>query len=198
MGFEENRPFKEGTTFFAGVTAAASTDVNSSVWEGSEWLARDTIRNTGRIRKLRVVRNTSTVTLAASDLVQFSLDQYYGKHVAGYTATLAQRGFPVDEALSAGCPVNDLCYIVVSGPALCLTSGSGPTANIAVGDAVVAATAAASTGGTLAGAIDSPNYVTTNSTGVALFNQIANRVGRAMSALTTSNTSALILVDVAA
>jgi hypothetical protein len=99
----------------------------------------------------------------------------------------------VDEFLpAAGVPANDLFYIVVRGPATVITSLSDMSADVVVGDRLVAITAVTS-GATTSGRVQ-PLPGATSST--ALANEILNTVGYALSAKTTANTNADLLVEV--
>jgi hypothetical protein len=88
---------------------------------------------------------------------------------------------------------------VVEGPAIVKTpiAGSEFNGDINIGDRVVGLTAATS-GATTAGRVAHENI--TGSTQAAdytfLFDQISNRIGRALSACTTGNTNSDILIDV--
>ena len=118
----------------------------------------------------------------------------------GYARLFAARSFPVDEFLpSAGVAVNDLFWIVMQGPAIVLTGIACDAGNVITeGDRVVAATGATSQA-TTAGRVRTHDQDTAaNSTGSALANQIFNAIGAALSAKTTANTNADLLVDVKA
>lgn len=152
----------------------------------------------------RLVRNMSGITLLPKRLVQLDPANNYNR-VTGYAATLASYAVPVDEFLPAtGVPNGDLFWVVVAGPATILTPVAGATfdnGNINKGDIVNAATAAASTGtGTtgVAGRITgvSIGAFTTAAQFQLLRDVAANMVGRALSARTTGETNADLLVDV--
>ena len=110
--------------------------------------------------------------------------------------TDAARCNPLDEYLpSAGLPANDLGYIVVRGPAMCLTSLTNMTAHVNKGDTVVcqtAATSGATNAITGAGRINSGDL--TGATSV-LANQILNHFV-AMSGISSGSTNTDMLVFV--
>ena len=207
---DSSLPFPVGSTFLNGVTYD-SNDPQGASYEGREYIVEDinydastagtrTLR-TNRLRRLRVVKNVGAAALLPKRTVSFYVSgTNYGAQVDGYTDTTAERGYPVDEWLpAAGCPVNDWCYVVVDGPATCLTPLAGAEFNgdITEGTVLVALTAATS-GATTAGRLAVQNI--TGSTQTAdysfILNQAENYVGRALSAKTTGNTNASILVEV--
>lgn len=152
----------------------------------------------GKSVTVRLVKNNSGGVLLPKRLVQFSTtagpDQN-GAVVTGYTTTTAARGFPVDEFVpSGGVPNGAYFYVVVRGPAKVLTDIAAVEGNvIAVGDPVVALTAATS-GATTAGRVSIQSI--TGTTATALINQIQNLVGRALTASTTGYTNSDLLVEV--
>jgi hypothetical protein len=88
---------------------------------------------------------------------------------------------------AAGVQNNDLVYVIVSGPALVYTGATAGAGNVInQGDQLIA-TAGATTGAPDAGSVSVG--ATVGSTA-----QSNNRLGRAMSAATTGNTSTGILV----
>jgi len=187
-------PFKRGSTPYEGGTIDTN-DLVGVQWEGQEWIFNDVNPHTGVQRtesqvRCRAVRNVSGITLLPGQLVQFSTTAgVYGTRVIGYSNATAGEGYPVDEYLSSttGCPNNDMCWIVIDGPAVIKTTMAGDAGNlIPVGSWVVAATAAASTHSTTAGRVEV--QVLTGATAL-LANQVQNRVGRALTARTTANTN---------
>lgn len=204
MAKYENLPFDRGTTFFGtGGTPDATSGANL---EGQEYEIEDVDwgatgvgarpNRSNHMVRLRIVRNKAAAALLPKRLVTFkkTAGSAFLGQVDGYVTTTAQEGFPVDEFLpAAGVAVNDLFYIVVAGPSKVLTdlaSGAGSVFN--VGDSVVGLTAATS-GATTAGRVAPQDL--TGATAV-LGVQLQNRVGRAMSAATTSNTNADLMVDI--
>jgi hypothetical protein len=207
MAVLENLPFPRGTTAFGLQTTPTTTDLTTL--EGREFWVQDVnpitkVRRSNQQICLRVVRNTNTVPLYPKQLVTFPNSSSFGSAVNAYSrlgTPTADKAYPVDEYLPVtGCPVNDLCYIVVKGPALCMTSTAGSAENlITAGTFLVAAT------GTTAGVTTSITQVltstagkvaaiTTNTTFQAM--DVFNSVGVAMSARTTANTAATTLGDI--
>ena len=150
--------------------------------------------------RVRVVRNSSGIALLPKRLASFEVDatdpDQWGRRCAGYSTTTAAEGHPIDEYLpAAGVVDNDLFYVIMDGPAVVLTSLSDLAADAAAGDWFVSITGATSQA-TTSGRLSLTTLVTTNSTGAALFNQVVNRIGRALSAATTQNTNFDVLVEV--
>lgn len=204
MSLDVSAPFPRGKTF--GTTLAT----DGVQWEGYEKYFMDydysqavgpiPIRS-NRMVLCRVMRNAAATALEPKRLVSLKAGTY-NKHVDGYADVFAERAVVVDEFLpSAGVPVNDLFWAVVEGPSLISTSLAADAGNVITeGQLLVAATAATS-GATTSGRIRSPDYTGANSTGSALGDQLANAIGRAMSARTTANTGGAaslntVLVDV--
>lgn len=149
----------------------------------------------GRVR-LMAVRNVSGINLLPGRLVCFkNTSGLYGSQVDGYpTTTAAQFAGVVDPFLpAAGVANNDIFWIVIAGPVLCLSPLTGNGDNVwSGGDALVAITAATSQC-TTAGRLIAQDL--TGATAL-LANQVQNKVGRAMSACTTAetNTSKLVYI----
>jgi hypothetical protein len=195
MARDENPPFGRGETWYNGGTATTS-DPTAVV--GKEWVFEDINPNTKAVRsnkhvKCRAVRNNSGISLLPRRIAQFSLTAGSFSHeVTGYTTTVAQRGYLVDEFLpSTGVPDKDVFWIVIEGPAEGI-SDLATADTIAVGDKLVALTAITSQA-TTAGRVDLIDL--TGATSV-LANQILHYLGHAMSALTSGNTNTAILIDV--
>ena len=194
----QNPPFPRGQTFFNGGTTNTTDGLEL---EGTEWVFEDTDYSTPNIslprtnRKVvcRIVRNSSGISLLPKRLAALKLTGTFGNQVDGYATTDYARGYPVDEWLpSAGVPANDLFYIVVKGPAMCITSLANMTVDVAIGDYVVAQTAITSQA-TTAGRLNSITYAGATT---ALAGNIMNSIGVACTAKTTTGTNASILVDV--
>lgn len=183
-------PFAIGST--AGVTA--STDLIEL--EGAEYEVelRDYSQNPaprygyldGARLRLKVVRNVSGIALLPGRVAVFKAG-YEGAQIDGYTCTTAQQGYPIDPYLpSAGCPNNDLCYIVIEGPCLIKSPLTGNGDNVwSAGDVLVAITAATSQA-TTAGRLIAQDL--TGATAL-LAKQVQNRIGAAISAATTAETN---------
>lgn len=185
--FYDCMPFPRGSSY--GVT-----DETLAVHlEGREYEVQDQRYGTNLTVRLRVVRNRSGATLSGKRLAQFAATA--GKdsiEVSGYAKVDSTKAFVIDDVGSQAIPDKDLFYVVVSGPCLVKTSLEGGATNVvAVGDLLHALTAA-TTGATTAGRVQPA--VLTGATSV-LANQIANVVGRAMSAKTTANTNADLLIN---
>lgn len=187
-GVYENLPFARGATY-------GTTDSTIGVsLEGREYVHQDRTYGSNRWVRVRVVRNSATIALAPKRLV--TCKAVAGKdemEVDGYCDVDAERAYVVDEFLpSSGAAVGDLFYVVVEGPTLATTSLDGGANNVlAVGGYLVGQTSAASTS-TTAGRV--MPAVFTGAT-LVLAGQIQNVVGRAMSAKTTGNTAASVLIN---
>jgi hypothetical protein len=167
-------------------------------------------KNPGRVSGKPIgavlLRNTSGLTLLGKRFGQLDRTAGYdmNHNVAGYSTTLANRGIVlIDPYLpSTGVADDHIFWGLFSGPALVLLPllGSDHTADIAVNDQLVAATGT-TTGATTSGRVTHVRFTnaTAGETGAAFnaFNMIAGRVGRAMSARTSQETTAGadILVD---
>lgn len=196
MARNENPPFGRGETYFNGV-GATTTDPSAGI-VGKEWVFEDVNPNTRAVRsnksvKCRAVRNVSGIALLPRRLSVFQhVSDGEGFEVDGYTATVAARGYLIDEYLpAAGVAANDICWIVVEGPAEGITD-LATADTIAVGDKLVALTAATSQA-TTAGRVDL--FDATGAT-LPLANQIMHYIGHALSAITSGQTNSAILIDV--
>jgi hypothetical protein len=198
MARDENPPFSRGETFYNGGTIDTN-DLGGENLEGKEYVFEDVNPTTGVARssrpvRVRVVRNTAAIALLPKRVARFEAGaNEYGSRIDGYATTTAAEGYPIDEYLpSAGVPVNDLCYIVVEGPAVVLTSLSDLSADVAVGAWMVAITGATS-GATTSGRLR--NIDLTGAT-QPLADMVLNRIGRALSAATTQNTNSNLLLHI--
>lgn len=206
---------ERGSTWYNGGTidtnnlAGLEAEGATKIFEDKFWSAAGVKgdRNQARMVACRLVRNMSGVTLYAKQLVQ--LDTANPNRITGRTVVLFyQDAYPIDEFLPAtGVPHGDLCWVVISGPALCMTPLTGAEFNatsIAAGDLVGAATtnggstAAGSTApaGRVAGLLAVNVALTTNTQYNELVRYVTGFIGRAISAKTSGNTNADILVDV--
>jgi hypothetical protein len=198
----ENPPFPRGQTGLEIQASSTGSTADLTQYEGKEWWFEDVdpvnkTTRTNQFVKCRVVRNTGTFALRPKRVARFSLapnaNGSFGSQIDGYAAVTAERCYPVDEYLpSGGVGVNDLCWIVTEGPALCLTDLAALGSVIDIGDKVVSQTAATS-GATTAGRV--VEQVLTGATS-PLAVQIMHYIGHAMTARTTNNTDADILVNV--
>lgn len=192
MARDESPPFSMGETYYNGGTIDTN-DLGGANLEGKEFEFEDVIRNTGMRIRVRVVRNTAAIALLPKRLVTFSTAAgYHGRRVTGYATLTSVNAYPVDELLpAAGVPVNDLFYIVVQGPALVKTDIASGANNVAAINDIFVSLTAATSGATTAGRIAPQDL--TGATAL-LGNQVQNRIGRAMSAQTTANTDADLLL----
>lgn len=153
-----------------------------------------------RKRLCRLVRNSSGITLYGKRALHLKSGTF-GCEVDGYSRTTAEGNYVVsDEYLPSGGVRNgDIFWVVIRGPAIVTTTYAGDATNvIAVEDFLVVATAANSTAHTGAGRFEVFALQSPTSAAAALYNakQMLNRLGRAMSAKTTGETGADVLVDV--
>lgn len=212
MSFFEAHDFELGQTFGNSAAAVSGSPDSAAVGKESWFEDKDpsqgtSSRRSNRLKLVRAVRNVCVVgsggelangNLLPKKLVQFATGSF-NSHVDGYAgATTAGRAgtqaWPVDEFLpSTGVVPNDIFYIVMKGPAIIKPALSALTANVVIGDRLVAITAATS-GATTSGRFDAPNY---NVATTVLALEITNYIGRALSALTTTQGTDL-LVDVQA
>lgn len=211
MARDETPTFDRGKTYFDGRTITAADVAATKHLEGQEKVFEDidysagpftrTLRS-GRKVRCRCVRNNSGIALLPKRLVTMEATAGdWGKRVDGYADVNAERAYPVDEFLvSTGVPVDDLFWIVVEGPAMCSTALEANGDNvIAVGDRLTSQTAATS-GATTAGRVKKQAALSAATSGVVDFTTIfaegTQYVGSALSAKTTANTAADILVDI--
>jgi hypothetical protein len=205
MARNENPPFPRGSTFWGGDTTVINT-TDAFQFEGVEYEFEDLNFSTGTIGseamrcnrrvRCRCVRNVSGATLYASNLVELNINntamlvngvstppsagQVIGQIVgiAG-GGTSPTKAYPIDEWLPAAGVVNDdLCWIVVDGYATVVCSAAVNVWGIVVSDGTGKAT----------------NQDTTQ-TGAALYAQIQNAIGRAVTATTASGQSFVVDVN---
>ncbi len=213
---QDDLPFPIGTTYFDGQTADTTTKEALNL-EGKEYLTEDlnysnptfsstkTLR-TAYLKKVRIMRNVSGVTLAPGYLCQpqaggtdgrFFLGRADGyARIGGAIPTATYPAYGIDEFLpTTGVLANDLFYATIEGPFLGIVaataanlltdSSTGTGRPIGVGDVLVADTAAASTFG-----ITQLSTMTCGKiagltiggvTGQTLGYNLLNRIGRALS-----------------
>jgi len=189
-----NLPFKRGMTYYGG---APSDSEDGNALLGQEYTMIDDTYSTGREVVLRVVKNSTGASTAVFGKT-LALLNATGTEIIGIAATSAVRPVaPIDEKLgTAGCAANDLCYVVVKGPALGKTQIAVIDANvIAAGDLVNCvtsnvATTASTTGGRL-------KTRALSSAVTAAQAEAEGVIGRAISAAATSGvTDSSVLIDV--
>lgn len=149
----------------------------------------------------RLVRNSSGISLLPKMVVTWKSGAR-GKEVDGYadfSPDIDVAGI-VDEWLpSTGVANNDYFWLVVKGPTLALTGLVGDETNsIGMHAWLINLTGAASTVSTTSGRVGPAVLPTAGLTTNITFAQSNNlhKIGRAMSAKTTANTNASILIDV--
>lgn len=148
-------PFPIGRTWYQGRAADLAADVAAGTLTGGEFLGRiyevedinyastatvKPLRSNAR-RKVMAVRNVSGATLARKRLVSLEISTTLCvTSFDGYGWVLyQQRCYPIDEFIgTAGVADDDICWVVVEGPATC-TNGAAvdTTEEIADGDALV-------------------------------------------------------------
>ncbi len=202
---------QRGKTYLAGPNRTA--DTTSTTTKGIEGLTKSfadvdytaTSGDTPGVSRMRsegdvlciLVRNASAISLLPKRLVTWKAG-FTGRQVDGY-ARLAQGRVAgvVDEWLpAAGVVTNDYFWLTVRGPTLCVSAMEGDATNVITeGDWLGSVTAAASTFSTSSGrvipAIDVAG-ITTNITFAG--SGMLNKIGRALSTKTTTNTNASVLV----
>lgn len=148
-----------------------------------------------------LVRNSSGISLLPKMAVVWKSGAR-GKEVDGYTTARPSAAIAgiVDEFLpSTGVANNDYFWLVVKGPCMCKTAVPGDEHNsIGMDVWLVNVTAQHSTFSTTAGRVGPQILPTSGETTNITFaaSEKAHRLGRAMSAKTTGNTDANILVFV--
>lgn len=199
MARNESPPCDRGQVFttYTDDLGATVDATGASHLEGKTWLFEDidwtNIANgvkpyrSGKYVKCKLVRNASGGALLPKRFAKYKTDgstgDVYGGQVSGYGDTVGQVGGVVDEFLpAAGAGINELFWLVVSGPSKMTTAGAGDT-NISIGSMVIP-----STSGTV---IDQD---TTVAAGAATFNQIQGAIGRAAEAVNAISTDFLVLV----
>jgi hypothetical protein len=207
MSHFDQGEFGRGRTFCGPVNTVATSGTLPGVdLLGVEKWFTDTIPGsapTGRSKRkvlCRLVRNSSGITLLPKRGVSFKAGTN-GTEVDGYTRTTGQGDYAVtDEYLpAAGVRNGDVFWVVMKGPAIVTTTMvADATCVIPAAELVIASTAAASTAATTAGRFEVYAIASPTTAGIALQNHknTANALGRAMSAKTTANTNADILIDV--
>jgi len=185
--------FDRGATKFEGSPPNATDGAQVL---GQEYIVPDTQHGTGREVHLRAVRNSAGIAILPKMKVLLNA---LGTEIDGYTRLPEEKGPYVDELLpAAGVATNDICYVVVEGPALGLTSMSNYAADIAVKAQLNSQTAAASTS-TTAGRVDVRALVAATADATATQRDINEKDGvcaAAISAALTNATNSDILMDV--
>lgn len=141
----------------------------------------------------RLVRNSSGITLAAKRVVKWK-SGYRNLRVDGYCSVDFENvaGVVDDKIPSSGVADGDLFWLMQRGPALVKTSLGGNATNVITEGSILAALTSAASTSTTAGRVQ---QVAATSSVTAAIDGYSNRIGRAMSAKTTANTNADVLVD---
>jgi hypothetical protein len=212
-------PFQRGETFMNGMTWGLGSSLPSGEqppgfeYEGREYIWDDSQMTdtggygTGLQVVTRVVRNSSDFNILPGQLCTFTETRrgdgatvLLGTNVGGIAEAEATYCYPADEFLPpGGVAPGDLFYIVVEGPCMLKTAktpSGTETANIAIGQKVVSATASGTTDGNAGAVVAQDIASATSDNGVTVANQIQNAIGRALSATTTNQTGTSILVAV--
>lgn len=200
-------PFPLGATLFGSGTPSATknTDLVGKIFYTDDTYQApgrgSHVKRGNRDKVVMAVRNGTAINLLPGRLVQFSLadgpNGYYGK-VTGYTTSLNDWGVPVDEFLpAAGVAPNDIFYVVISGTAKVLLPVAGGSfgGDIAIGDAIVAATGAGTSAQSTAGRIGKQSLASVTDA-VGAFASARNLLGTALSAATTGQTAEELLISV--
>lgn len=186
-------PFARGElgTAYSDPNTASST--GNEQYEGKEWIFEDkdysnpgtAAERTNMFVTVRCVRNKAGTTLNPKRFVKFKVDGTtrgnYGGQVSGYGA-LGDLGGITDEFIVGTIPDNALFYVVVEGPSIVTTDGSGDT-TISTGRFVIPATS-----GTV---VEQDRTVVTATN---IYNQLQSAIGVAMEDVAAISTDFLINV----
>ena len=202
MSQHENPPFLRGETFFG---VGGTTDATSGAqWEGKVYTFRDLSmsaatpekpdRTTAMVTTM-ICRNVGAAALLPKRLVTLAAGKVgqvdgYGRLTAAYCIGAVDEWLP-----TAGVPVNDLFHVIIKGPCTLLTDIAAAVGNVInQGDFMIALTAATS-GATTAGRaqVYPPTTADFSVTQNATFAMQANRIGFALSAMTTNSTNTGVL-----
>jgi len=190
MGRDETPPFARGQTYYGGGTIDSSNLGGTNLC-GKEWTFEDVTYGTNSYVRVRAVRNTGTIVLAAGRLVQFD-PLYYYTGVNGYVTVNYGPGVVLDEFLpTAGLLANDVGYVVVEGPTLVWTALDAGADNVIVFNDPLAALTAVTSGSTTSGRVATAQ---TSGQTTSQRDSLLNVVGRALSAKTTANTNTQALM----
>lgn len=211
MSRHNDQPFDRGQTLYGPDATIDANDLQGAHLLGMEKEFEDLDygstspgalpHRTGEKVVCRLVRNTSGVTLLGKRLVKLNAA---GTEATGYATVEAERCAATDEWLtSAGVRANDVFWAVVRGPAVVTTpvAGSDFGSDIAAGDRLQSMTTSgnSTTTGTTAHNGRANKFTTVAATTVAQFNSLMNHVthfvGTAISARTTGETNAAVLVN---
>lgn len=190
MARNETPPWPRGSTYSNGGTID-SANLGGVNYEGKEWVVEDTIYNTGQYVTIRAVRNSGTFALRPMRLVTFDT-AFVGQRVNGYSTVTYAPCMPLDELLpAAGLVANDIGYVIMEGPCAVLVPLDAGADNVFTVMDPLASITAATSGATTAGRIATAN---TAGATTSQRDSLLNVVGRAMSAATTAQTTAPLLM----
>lgn len=207
MSRNQSQELERGQTLYNGASIDTANLLGGNLlgqtkdFEDNDWGSFESAKPSRSARKVRcmLVRNLSGVTLYGKRLVAMNPRTF---EVSGYEITTAQKCYPSDEFLgSNGVPHGDVFWIVVSGPAIIKTMMTGWTADFVLDDLIVAGTHnAASTAAGTTGVPGRPDSnaitaLTTAAQGLTVLKSARNAF-TALSAATTGQTNADLLIDV--
>lgn len=138
-------------------------------------------------RTLMVVQNSTSGAVLPGIAYSFAVTAgNYRRKLTAASASEAAEAYLVDDLLpAAGAPDGALCYVVVEGPCLCKNLASNAARNLwSIGDDIVA---------TASGRAVVADY---NLSTVPQSLQVRNKLGRAMSASTSDESSTTKLIHV--
>ena len=152
--------------------------------------------NSGQYVSARLVRNSSGFALAPGRLVTWE-SGYRNRRVDGYAkVTSVECAGVVDPLIPAtGVADDDLFWVIFKGPCLVKTAPNASAAanEFSIGDVVAALTAA--TSGVSCTTAGRPAVALTSGATTPQSMVILNRIGRAMSAMTSAQTDQNVLID---
>jgi len=210
-------PFELGTSFRGTDDGTATGNLINAEILGGVWTFNNivSVSPTGGVRKFHTdeplvcmaVRNQSGVTAYGKRFVTAPLTTAGLTGITdfnGYCDSLAEGAIGViDEFLSSsGVASKDICWVIISGVVTTSTPETGAAFNgdIAAGAELVAATAASSTGSATGGRVSNVVFTAATagntSNGFDGYRMALNRLGTALSARTTGETSADLLMRV--
>ena len=160
MARDEAAPFARGETFNNGGPIDL-VNLGGTNLEGKEFVlevntpdAYSQADPSGRLVRVKVVRNVSGVALKPGRIARYSAASTapYETQTDGYAVSVADRpAGVVDEFLpAAGVLPNDLFYLVIKGP-VTIVQGATTAANVAIGNRLVVAAYGSTAGDDLGG-----------------------------------------------
>lgn len=209
MSRDNSPPFGRGETYYGG-RSIDTANLEGTELEGITKEFEDldysaagakTPRSNTRV-VCRIFRNSTGVAILGKEVCHVSTTNQF--RVDGKVKTAAeQRPVVVDEFLpSAGCPNGDLFWGVLKGRAIVKNSVAQAIA-FAVGDELVAATGSAASTAAAAttnehGRVNKQSFSAPTDAGstTTFRNQMYGLIGQALTARTTAETNAEVLVDV--